>query len=220
MAKRQIGDIEWAASNQVILDCPPHALFTLQPIDSKSAYFEWLCQQLELPTWNPEKNLSRELERGITTLTDNSPEQWKGLQQYVFEALRLSILPSLPEPENPQCPSWILSILQLPIFPITCIDGSHTTQHLSEGIFVPDSQLLNPHFAGKVDLLDFGTNHIWDILPVLRLSKAGLKYLSNYDKAESMEVKVVGPTREDSELNDIIRAKRTALTRYHSSQTC
>jgi len=113
-----------------------------------------------------------------------------------------------------------LSILQLPIFPITCIDGSHTTQHLSEGIFVPDSQLLNPHFAGKVDLLDFGTNHIWDILPVLRLSKAGLKYLSNYDKAESMEVKVVGPTREDSELNDIIRAKRTALTRYHSSQTC
>jgi len=196
----------------MVLDCPTYALFTLQPIDSKSPYFKWLCQQLDIPTWNPGRDLSLELERGVKEL-NSSPEHWELLQGYVFEALQ-SILPSLPEPENPQCPSWISSILQLPIFPITSANGSNTIRPLSEGIFVPDSQLLNPHFAEKVDILDFGTNHIWDILPVLRRSTARIHYLSDYDKPEAMAVKVVPPTREDSDLGGIIRAKRSALTRF------
>jgi len=179
----------------------------------------WLCKQLDLPTWNTERDLSLELQRGAKEL-NSSPEHWKLLQRYVFEALQ-SILPSLPEPEKPQCPSWISSILQLPIFPITSADGSNTIRRLSEGIFVPDSQLLNPHFADKVDILDFGTNHIWDILPVLHRSTVRIHYLSDYDKAEAMEVRVVTPTQEDSELSDIIRAKRNVLTRYdHFRQHC
>jgi hypothetical protein len=219
LARRQVGQIEWATCNQVFLDCPTYALFTPQPIDSKSPYFMWLCQQLDLPTWNTDRDLSLELQRGTKEL-NSSPEHWKLLQRYVFEALQ-SILPSLPEPGNPQCPSWISAILQLPIFPITSADGSNTIRRLSEGIFVPDSQLLNPHFADKVDILDFGTNHIWDILPVLHRSTVRIHYLSDYDKAEAMEVRVVTPTQEDWELSEIIRAKRNALTRYdHFRQHC
>jgi len=204
--------MEWFTCDQVFRECPTFALFTPQLIESKSAYFHWLCQTLDLPIWNHKTNLEVELERGVAEMK-KAPENWELIQQYVFNALE-SILPMLPESANPSHSSWIWSILQLPIFPVTTFDGSQTIRTLSGSIFVPDSQLLNPHFTGKVDILDFGRNHIWDILPVLQCSTAQLKYLSDYNKSEEMEIRVIPPQEKDAKLNEIIRGKKSALTRY------
>lgn len=201
--------MEWFTCDQVFRECPTFALFTPQLIESKSAYFHWLSQTLDLPIWNHKKNLGMELERGVAEMK-TSPENWELIQQYVFIALE-SILPMLTEPSYP---AWIWSILQLPIFPVTTSDGSQIIRTLSASIFVPDSELLNPHFTGKVDILDFGRNHVWDILPVLRSSTAQLKYLSDYNKSEDMEIRVIPPQEEDAKLTEIIRRKRSALTRY------
>jgi hypothetical protein len=201
--------LDWFTNNQVFLKCPTFALFTPQLLESKSPYFTWLCNELALPAWSHETNLEMELERGVAEMK-TATENWELIQQYVFKALE-SIFPMLPESANP---SWIRSILQLTIFPVTTPDGSRAIQRLSENIFVPDSELLNAHFSGKVDILDFGKNHIWDILPVLRCSAARLKYLSDYNRSEEMEIRVVPPQEENTPLNEIIQGKKIALTRY------
>jgi len=213
LAKRKGGSMQlWSTSDQVFRDCPTFVFFTPQVIETRSAYsYHWLCQQLDLPTWNHEKNLKVELERGVTEMKESS-ENWRLIQQYVFEALE-SMLPMLPEPVNSSRSSWISAILQLPVFPVTASNDSKTIKSLSESIFVPDSELLNDHFKGKVDILDFGDNHIWDILRVLRWSTVQLKYLSDYNKTETMEMRVMPPEQEDAKLTDLIRSKRSALTR-------
>jgi len=211
LVKQKCGQTRWATCDQVFLNCPTFALFTNEIIDSKSPYFIWLCEKLSLPNWNPENNLAAELKLGVTEMK-GSPENWELIQQYVFKALE-SIIPLLPEPANPLCPPWVASILRLPIFPVTSPDGSNNIKRLCGSIFVPDSELLRPHFQGKVDMLDFGASHIWDILPVLRCSKVNLKYLSDYNNRDAMEIRVMPPEHEDVKITDIIRAKKTALTR-------
>jgi len=195
----------------VFRNCPTFALFTNQVIDSNSPYFIWLCEKLDLAVWNTENNLAIELQRGVAEMKDLS-QNWKLIQQYVFTALE-SILPLVPKSIGSHCPPWIMSILQLPIFPVTTSDGCNTTRSLCSSIFVPDSELLKPHFQGKVDILDFGASHVWDILPVLRCSKVNLKYLSDYNSQETMQIRVIPPQHEDTKIAEIIRGKKTALTR-------
>jgi hypothetical protein len=211
LVKPKGGQIQWATCDQVFRGCPTFALFTNQIMDSKSPYFVWLCEKLDLPIWNTENNLAAELQRGVAEMK-RLLENWKLIQQYVFKALE-SILPLLPESTDSRCPPWITSILQLQIFPVTTPDVSNVIKSLCSSIFVPDSELLKPHFQGKVDILDFGTSHVWDILPVLHCSNVNLKYLSNYNSRETMEIRVRPPQHEDAKITEKIQNKKTALTR-------
>ena len=90
--------------------------------------------------------------------------------------------------------------------------GQGTIRALGPDIFVPDSEVLNESFRGKVDLLDFGENYIWDIVPVLRCSGATLKYLSDYNDTSTMEVKILEPVTDDTHTLEGVWRRRLALT--------
>ena len=104
--------------------------------------------------------------------------------------------------------------LDLPIFPVTNRDGSNAIRNLSNTLFVPDNELLKPRFDGKVDMLDFGENHIWDIIPVLRYSEADLKYISAYNNPATMAIRIDPPVTRDHDCLGRIREKIVAFTRY------
>src|SRR5438552_9998818 len=142
-------------------------------------------------------------------------EDWEFLQYFVFKCLESTLSFFCISTEG--CPSWLRSILRLPIFPITTQIGSSTIQYLSETIFVPDSELLNPLFQNKVDILDFGENHIWDITTVLRCSVVGLKFISDYNKPETMAIRIGYPVIQDNDNMGKVQEKKDALTRYLSS---
>ena len=179
--------VRWVTSNQVFRNCPPFILFTNQVRLSSAVYFKKLCEWLDLPQWRTEVNLINELELGVAEMKDK-PDKFVFLQSFVFKCLEstLSLFSTSPE----DCPTWLRAILRLPIFPVATRDGSKTIQHLGDTIFVPDSELLNPLFQGKVDILDFGENHIWDIIDILKCSKSGSRFISNYNNPTTMEIQI------------------------------
>jgi hypothetical protein len=206
--KPRSGGIRWGKRDEVFVKCPPFILFTNQSIGSSSPHYWQLCKWLDLPRWNSELNLKKELEIGVEQMKD-SLENWEAIQRFVFQALS-SLLPLLPT-FSESIPSWIMSILRLKIFPVTTRNGNKTIQALNAEIFVPDSILLNQLFQGKVDLLDFGQNCVWDILPILRCSDVPMQYLSYYDDQKAM--RIIPPVAKDPRITAILVDKRVALTR-------
>ena len=140
-------------------------------------------------------------------LAGESPES---ISSYVFSALT-SIIQEGHIMNT--CPSWVLSILQLPIFPVATKHGTVEITTLSPNIFVPNSELLNPLFAGKVNLLNFGDNYVRDIIPLLKCSGVDLKYLSTYNDPETMAVKLLQPVRDEVIISRDLFRKKEELTR-------
>lgn len=138
---------------------------------------------------------------------------WEDIVQYIFTVLTTIAQDEDLSSGDQKGPPWVLSILKLPIFPVITKHGLRKITALGSQIFVPDSELLNEHFKRKVDLLDFGNHYIWDIIPVLRYSRAGLNYLSKYSNPDSMKVDVLEPVELDFKNLRDLWERRVALTR-------
>ena len=104
-------------------------------------------------------------------------------------------------------------MMQLPIFPVVTAARTSEITYLSSSVFVLDSEFLNAFFKNKVDILDFGDNHIWDIIPVFRCSRVNLKYLSTYNDPTTINVKVLEPVTIDMHNLGILWKRRAELTR-------
>jgi hypothetical protein len=180
---------------------------------SQSLYYQKLCSWLSLPEWSAEKHLKDELNRGIQLLKLSLAEHWKSIQGFVFKAME-----SIPQPSG-RLPSWISAILDLSIFPVETRHGSESIQALGRNVFIPDSVLLNPRFKGKVDILDFGDNHVWDILPLLRYSQKGIQFISSHDDPKRMAIEIIGPTVVDTCNLGRVNSRIGALDR-HLSPPC
>jgi len=138
---------------------------------------------------------------------------WEDIVQYVFTVLATIAQHEDLSSGDKRGPSWVLSILELPIFPLITKHGAQKITALGSQIFVPDSELLNEHFKRKVDILDFGDHYIWDIIPVLRYSRAGLNYVSKYGNSDNMKVDVLEPVELDFKNLRDLWERRVALTR-------
>jgi hypothetical protein len=203
----------WVRSEQILRSCPSFVRYTTPVSDFGSIYYARLHELLDLRTWDSEHHLRTELEHGISEMTISDGEDGSSVASYVFQALssiaqdtRISCAPVT-------CPAWVRSILRLSIFPIRTSSGQCTLQALGPNIFIPDSEDLKESFQGKVNLLDFGDNYIWDVLPVLRCSEAALKYLSDYNDPSTMEVKILEPVTDDTDTLGEVWKRRLALTR-------
>lgn len=214
LATNSISPRSWISSSEVLLNCPDFCLVTNRTLLSQSLYYQKLCAWLSLPQWSTEKQLKDELKGGIQLLKSSMAENWKSIQNFVFKAMEsiLRVLPQLCE----RLPSWVSAILDLPIFPVATRHGSESVQALGRNVFVPDSVLLNPRFRGKVDLLDFGDNHVWDILPLLRHARNGIQFVSSYDDPKRMAIEIIEPAVVDTDNLDRVKSRIGALNRYLS----
>ena len=142
-------------------------------------------------------------------------QDWQTITQYVFTALYSIVEGGFVSPANQGsiCPDWVKPIVRLAIFPVRTKFGGIKISALSHDIFIPDSELLNERFKGKVNLLNFGDNHIWNIMPVLRCSEVDIKYLSDYNDPGTMEVKVLEPASINYPMMRTLWQRRVALTR-------
>lgn len=174
-------------------------------------YYARLCELLALRTWDSEHHLRTELEHAILDMTLPDQQAHISASSYVFQAL--STIASDNEILSHTCPAWVRSICCLSIFPVRTSSGQWIIRALGPDIFVPDSEVLNESFRGKVNLLDFGENHIWDIIPVLRCCGATLKYLSDYHNSSTMEVQILEPITDDIHTLVEVWKRRLALTR-------
>ena len=164
--------------------------------------------------WDPEQHLLQKLEHEKGNLSASDPDRWISVTSYIFKALNSIVShPCLCFPRE-RCPGWLQSILCLSIYPVRACSGFTTIRNLGPDIFVPDSELLNESFRGKVTLLDFGKNYIWDIIPILRCSKVGLRYLSEYNDPTTMEVKILEPVDDYAMMLKEIWIRKHDLTRY------
>lgn len=106
-------------------------------------------------------------------------QDWQIITQYLFTALSSIVEGGFVSPaiQGSICPDWVKSIMRLTIFPVSTKFGGLKISTLSHDIFIPDSELLNERFKGKVNLLNFGDNHIWGIMPVLRCSEVDIIFI-------------------------------------------
>jgi len=167
---------------------------------------------LDLPSWNKAIHLKKEVESTVCRM-QASGETWETVVEYVFTILNEIAQEDFVQNCSTTCPAWVAAILKLQIFPIRIKHGGNKLTTLGPGIFVPDSEYLNDQFRGKVDILDFGDHYIWDIVPVLRYSTAGLKYISEYRTSATVEVQVLEPVAIDRNTLNEIWKRRVALTR-------
>jgi hypothetical protein len=157
--------------------------------------------------------LKEEVESTVTTMKRDHQNLQKSIPQYLFTALSSIVQGGFVKENANSSPPWVLSILRLPIFPILTEDGTVTITNLTADIFIPDSELLNERFKGKVKLLYFGDNHIRDILPIIRCSDVDLQYVSSYDDPTTMDVKIERPITGHVSISKILFDRREALTR-------
>lgn len=202
----------WIERDQVYRNCPSFIKSLIEVPDFKSIYYESLCEMLDLPVWNQAIHLKEEVELSVYRMQASS-EAWETIVEYVF-----TVLNEIAQEDSVQncfttCPAWVAAILKLPIFPVTNKYGDKKITTLGAGGFVPDSEYLNEHFRGKVDVLDFGDHYIWDIIHVLKHSTAGLKYISEYRNSATMNVEVLEPVAIDTNTLNQIWKRRVALTR-------
>jgi len=155
----------WFTCDQMLRECQTFARFTPQLIESKLLYFHWLCENLDFRF-------------GITKRPRSGTRRWSCRDEKGFRTLRTDTAVRVQcsrkhAPNAPRICQFSLDLIYFTtsIFPVTTSDGSQTIRTLSGSLFVPDSELL-PHFTRTVDILDFGRNYIWDILPLLRCSTA------------------------------------------------
>lgn len=205
--------IRWLGPDQVIRKCPSFVRSTIQIPDFKSVYYESLCNMLDLPVWKTEIHLRGELESSVASMR-SEPDWQNSIPRYVFTALSSIVQEGHFRKHPNRNPPWILSILRLPIFPILTKHQTVEITTLSPDIFVPDSELLNEQFKGKVNLLYFGDRHVRDLLPVLRCSDVDLKYVSAYDDPTTMDLKVIEPVDVDIDISSRLWGRREALTRW------
>lgn len=213
LVKERSGRIRWVQSDQVLPGCPSFVRYTISVADYRSVYYARLYELLGLRTWDSMHHLQTELENGIKDMKLVEPEDQATVSSYIFQALGSIANHTCNSLAQETCPSWVRSILRLSIFPVRTSSGQLTLQSLGPDIFVPDSEVLNESFQGKVKLLDFGGNCLLDVLPVLRCSDAGLKYLSDYTDPTTMEVKILEPVSDDTYTMREIWTRRLALTR-------
>jgi hypothetical protein len=213
LVKERSGRIRWVRSDQVLPGCPSFVRYTISVADYGSVYYARLHELLDLRTWDSTHHLQTELENGIKSMKLVESEDQATVSSYVFQALSSIANNTRNSLAQETCPSWARSILRLSIFPVRTSSGQLTLQRLGPDIFVPDSKVLNESFLGKVNLLDFGENYVWDVLPLLRCSDAGLKYLSDYTDPTTMEVKILEPVSDDTLTLREIWTRRLALTR-------
>lgn len=199
----------WLSPKQVIDNCPVWVQHTIPRPKFNSPYFNILCEWLQFQKWDYEQHLETELEHGVEELQRLG---WTSIVKYLVNALRTPS--NIVREATRRCPTWIQSILHLPIFPVTAPNGDRILSRLHSDIFIPDSPRLNAKFKGKVKLLDFGDEYYWDILPLFKHSRVNLKWLSAYDNPETMDVRIIGPVDEDTESTDELNYKRGALMRY------
>jgi hypothetical protein len=137
---------------------------------------------------------------------------WKETCRYVFNMVE--ILLHYTTRRNWQLgPPWIQRIFRLTIYPITSRDGSQTLGPLNGlTVFVPDSSLLNPLLQHKVNSLDFEGQHIYKLIPLLKLINPPVKFLSDYDNDDNVEIQAADKCRDESASN-LLKATKWVIAR-------
>lgn len=184
---------KWVRPSDVFCNTPRWCRFTLRYPNAQirdgialPTSFQTL---LDIKIWEARRNLLPELlafaSSSVKRFTEVEP--WDAHCKYVFQAL-LCIKASDMVKEKHRwgysdtLPSWIASIVNLEIYPVTRRNGSKELTRLTADIFIPDSPALNRLLQNKVDLLDFNGDEIYRLIRLLKFAAVPVKYLSSYFK--------------------------------------
>jgi hypothetical protein len=106
---------------------------------------------------------------------------------------------------------WLISILELPIFPVLDKSGRKRYSKLRASVTVPDSFLLLGALQNQLDLLDFGDLSLDFLVPLLKCAPHPPTFLSEHEKPENFSMVLVEPITPDTFHTRLIVRKLDAL---------
>jgi hypothetical protein len=203
------GRLLWVSPHKVRYNTPSFVKFTVcyPGIGTASIYNDKIKYLFNISQWTAEYDLEPELCRFATAVQANiwCIGDWAAICAYVYNALKCL----LPLRQNN---ILVQHILRLGIYPIGLSKpGFKTISRLHQHILAPDSPSLNAVFYGKVDFLDFECFQINAIHPLLRLANPPLKFISDYDNDNDIEVS--GISSRFDQYMEKIRIREYPLTR-------
>jgi hypothetical protein len=174
----------------------------------------WLRASLDIQPWDNAEDLEKELMGFQNAFICNATPyiaDWKATCRYVFKALEVLLRYTAEYSWQESTRRWIEKIFRLNIYPR---HGSKTLERLESlvtgNVFVPDSSLLNPLLQHKVNSLDFEGQHIYTLIPVLKLVNPPVKFLSAYDNDDNVEI----PARPNAWSQDESATKLLIATKW------
>lgn len=198
----------WSCTTNVFDECPQFIRSTLSRIPTKSKTYKSLCSFFDLPTWCTANLLESELTTTFSKL-QGSYNKW---QKYLYNALQFVVGESkYTSAAGPK--EWLLTILELPIFPVLCKSGTTCYSKLAPSVAVPNSSVLLGALKDQLDVLDFGDLPLGTLVPLLRCAPHPPTFLSDYESPENVSMVLVDPTTPDNVHARLIVRKLDALAR-------